>query len=105
MRRGLRWASSRRSWPGDLEDDPEGVGWSVRDRRAAACPRAARGPLFAMADGSPGASSVHYVATCGLGTEPALAGELQRMGMREVQASHGSVAFAGGEDDGMRVCL
>jgi 23S rRNA (guanine2445-N2)-methyltransferase / 23S rRNA (guanine2069-N7)-methyltransferase len=58
-----------------------------------------------MVDGSPGASSVDYVATCALGTERALAGELQRLGMRDVQASHGSVAFVGGEDDGMRACL
>lgn len=48
---------------------------------------------------------VDYVATCALGTEPALAGELKRLGMRSVQAAHGSVAFAGDEDDGMRACL
>lgn len=58
-----------------------------------------------MVEGSSGAPSVDYVATCARGTERALTGELQRLGMRNVQPSHGSVAFAGGEDDGMRACL
>jgi putative N6-adenine-specific DNA methylase len=49
--------------------------------------------------------TAEYVATCALGTEPALGGELKRLGMRDVQQAHGSVAFTGGEDDGMRACL
>jgi 23S rRNA (guanine2445-N2)-methyltransferase / 23S rRNA (guanine2069-N7)-methyltransferase len=45
------------------------------------------------------------VATCALGTEPALIGELRALGMRGVTGTRGAVRFAGAIDDGMRACL
>jgi len=45
------------------------------------------------------------VATCALGTEHALIGELRALGMRGVTGSRGAVRFAGTVEDGMRACL
>ncbi|MBI5495236.1 MAG: RNA methyltransferase [Deltaproteobacteria bacterium] len=46
-----------------------------------------------------------FTATAALGTEPALRDELRALGMKEVRAGRGSVAFAGTVEDGMRACL
>lgn len=45
------------------------------------------------------------VATCALGTEPALIGELRALRMRGVKGSRGAVRFVGDVEDGMRACL
>ena len=45
------------------------------------------------------------VATCALGTEHALIGELRALRMRGVKGSRGAVRFVGSVEDGMRACL
>jgi len=53
----------------------------------------------------PGDRGQTLVATCALGTEPALIGELRALRMKGVKGSRGAVRFVGGIEDGMRACL